>query len=204
MRKLRAGLRSEVDPRARARRQFGMAGDEVGMQVSFNDVRDAQALLGRLFQVDFDVTLRIDDGGFAFRPDHIRSVRQAAEIKLFEVHGLLEIIPCGAGPWPARGPRSRCRRPHKNAYSPSSSCTMLCAPYSLRRASVIPAVCTATARLEVPSYTKSPTSDSMLPSNIRPTISALRLITGEPELPPMISLVVTKSSGVARFSLSRP
>ena len=41
----------------------------------------------------------------------------------------------------------------------------------------------------------------MLPSKIRPTISALRLITGEPELPPMMSLVVTKSSGVARSSL---
>jgi hypothetical protein len=44
----------------------------------------------------------------------------------------------------------------------------------------------------------------MLPSKIRPTISPLALITGDPELPPMMSLVVTKLSGVARLSLSRP
>ena len=44
----------------------------------------------------------------------------------------------------------------------------------------------------------------MLPSKISPTSSPFRLMTGEPELPPMMSLVDTKSSGVERSSLSRP
>jgi len=38
----------------------------------------------------------------------------------------------------------------------------------------------------------------MFPSKIRPTISASRLITGLPELPPMMSFVDTPFSGVAR------
>src|SRR5690348_14870365 len=36
----------------------------------------------------------------------------------------------------------------------------------------------------------------MLPSKMSPTSSPARLTTGDPELPPMMSLVVTKSSGV--------
>ena len=40
----------------------------------------------------------------------------------------------------------------------------------------------------------------MLPSKMRPTISASRLTTGEPELPPMMSFVVTKLNGVSRSS----
>ena len=43
----------------------------------------------------------------------------------------------------------------------------------------------------------------MLPSKIRPTSSPARLTTGDPELPPMMSLVVTKSSGVERSILAR-
>src|SRR5947208_3307129 len=38
----------------------------------------------------------------------------------------------------------------------------------------------------------------MLPSKISPTISAFALMTGEPELPPMMSLVETKLNGVFR------
>ena len=41
----------------------------------------------------------------------------------------------------------------------------------------------------------------MLPSNTRPTTSPLRLTTGEPELPPMMSLVVTKFIGTSSRSL---
>jgi hypothetical protein len=36
----------------------------------------------------------------------------------------------------------------------------------------------------------------MLPSKINPTSSAFLLITGEPELPPMMSFVETKLNGV--------
>ena len=39
----------------------------------------------------------------------------------------------------------------------------------------------------------------MLPSKIRPTTSLSRLTTGLPELPPMMSAVETKLSGVSRF-----
>ncbi len=42
----------------------------------------------------------------------------------------------------------------------------------------------------------------MLPSKIRPTISAFLLMTGLPELPPMMSAVQTKLNGVFRSSLS--
>src|ERR1017187_3602355 len=103
--------------------------------------------------------------------------------------------------WSARSGNETAKPPLP--YSLSISLTSRSAPYNLRSASVMPAVCTATARLVVPSYTKSPTNDSMLPSKISPTMSAFRLITGEPELPPIMSLVVTKSRGVARSSLSR-
>ena len=40
----------------------------------------------------------------------------------------------------------------------------------------------------------------MLPSKIRPTTSLSRLTTGLPELPPMMSAVETKFSGVSSFS----
>src|SRR5690349_18192194 len=63
-------------------------------------------------------------------------------------------------------------------------------------ASRIEAECTETARFWASSYTKSPTRDWMLPSKMIPTNSALRLITGLPELPPMMSHVDTKLNGV--------
>jgi len=40
----------------------------------------------------------------------------------------------------------------------------------------------------------------MLPSNTRPTYSPSRFTTGLPELPPMMSFVLAKLSGVARSS----
>jgi hypothetical protein len=39
-----------------------------------------------------------------------------------------------------------------------------------------------------------------LPSKIKPISSAFLLIVGEPELPPMMSSVVTKLKGVERFT----
>ena len=47
----------------------------------------------------------------------------------------------------------------------------------------------------------APPSESMLPSNAKPTISPARLTTGLPELPPVMSLVVTKVKRCAGFSL---
>ena len=60
--------------------------------------------------------------------------------------------------------------------------------------------CTATARLTLGSKPYSPPSDWMLPSKMSPTISPFWLMTGDPELPPMMSLVVQKSNGVFRSS----
>jgi len=48
---------------------------------------------------------------------------------------------------------------------------------------------------------KSSTSDWILPSKIRPTSSAFLLMTGLPELPPMMSAVQTKLKGVLRSSV---
>src|SRR5947208_1203758 len=48
---------------------------------------------------------------------------------------------------------------------------------------------------------KSSTSDWMLPSKMMPTSSALPLMTGLPELPPMMSAVQAKLNGVFRLSL---
>ena len=42
----------------------------------------------------------------------------------------------------------------------------------------------------------------MLPSNAAPITEPSRAITGDPELPPMMSLVVTKSITVAGSSLA--
>ena len=64
--------------------------------------------------------------------------------------------------------------------------------YILRSASVIPRECTLTVRPTSVEKMKRLETPSMFESNTRPTTSALRLITGLPELPPMMSLVETK------------
>ena len=52
-----------------------------------DDVLDAQAGSRGLVQVLIDVPLRIDHCRFASIPNEIGSMRKAAEIELFEVHG---------------------------------------------------------------------------------------------------------------------
>ena len=86
MRKRGAGPRAHVDLRARSRRQFVVPGNEVGVQVRFDHVSDAQAVLARFFDVKLDVTLRVHHRGHTVRTNHVRSVRQAAQIELFEIH----------------------------------------------------------------------------------------------------------------------
>src|SRR5207247_2064822 len=73
------------------------------------------------------------------------------------------------------------------------------ASYTLRRASVIAGAQTETARACLSVMAKSSTNDWMLPSKMMPTNSALRLMTGLPELPPMMSAVQTKLNGVFKF-----
>jgi len=64
--------------------------------------------------------------------------------------------------------------------------------YIFRNASVIPLECTLTVRPISLEKMKRFEMPSMFESNTRPTTSAFRLITGLPELPPMMSFVDTK------------
>ena len=59
---LRLGCGAEIDRRAGAIAQLEMAGDEVGVEVREEDVRDSQAVLPGERDVLIDVALRIDDG----------------------------------------------------------------------------------------------------------------------------------------------
>ena len=69
-----------------------VSGDEVGVQMGFDDVFDAQAVLGGGLEINVDIALRVDDGGDAVGPDQIRGVGQTSEVELFEYH-LDETIP---------------------------------------------------------------------------------------------------------------
>ncbi len=86
MLKLNARLFTKDDLRARARRDFLMAANEISVQVRFDYVFDFEPLRRSFFQILIDITLRIDDDCLAIRPNQIRSMRQAAKIKLFEIH----------------------------------------------------------------------------------------------------------------------
>ena len=63
-----------------------VAGNKIRVQVSFKNVPDGQPVVGRRLQIKIHVTLGIDHDCFAFRSEHVRSMGQTAEIKLFEVH----------------------------------------------------------------------------------------------------------------------
>jgi len=73
--------------RAGAFGALAMAGHEIGMEVCFDDVGDAQTQVGGGIQVDLDVELEVHHGGDAIGPDHVGCVGQAAQVKLFEKHG---------------------------------------------------------------------------------------------------------------------
>ncbi len=86
MRERGAGLGAQINVRAGERCQLLVAGNEIGVQVSFNHVGDAEAVFDGVFDVDADVALRIHHGGDAVRTDHVGSMGQASEIELLEVH----------------------------------------------------------------------------------------------------------------------
>src|SRR5712692_1614457 len=86
MRKCCSCFITEDDFSSGARRQLAMTAHEVRMQMSLDDVLDLEILSFRFFNVLIDVALRIDDSGFAFRSDQIRSVSETAEIELLEEH----------------------------------------------------------------------------------------------------------------------
>ncbi len=76
MRELGLGLRSDINFRASARRQFFVSGNKVGVQMGFEYVADLEILLLGGLQINFHVALRIDDRRFALRSDHVRSMGQ--------------------------------------------------------------------------------------------------------------------------------
>ena len=98
------GLRlgAQVDGRAGPIAQLEVAGEEVGVQVRQEHVRDAQAVLAREREVLLDVALRIDDGGHAgvLVADEIRRVRETVQIELLEDHAAAPrgpaVVQCGS------------------------------------------------------------------------------------------------------------
>ncbi len=84
----RLRLRTEIDPDAGTVPQLEMSGDEVGVKVREEDVRDPQVVLGREGEILIDVALRIDHGcrARAGVADQVRGVCQAIQVKLLQDH----------------------------------------------------------------------------------------------------------------------
>lgn len=64
-----------------------MAGDEVRVEMGFDDVLDAEVFLAGEVNVDVDVALGVDHGGNAFGGDEVGGVGEAAQEELFDEHG---------------------------------------------------------------------------------------------------------------------
>ena len=58
--------------------KFFMSGDEVGVQMGFENVADFQIMLPRSFQIDFDISLRIHDYRLALGTKQVGGMRQTA------------------------------------------------------------------------------------------------------------------------------
>ena len=65
--------------------EFGVAGDEVGVEMGFDDPADADVEAGGGFDVEIDVALRVDDGGFSGVMDEVGGVGETAEIEAFDI-----------------------------------------------------------------------------------------------------------------------
>ena len=85
------GLRTgaEMDRRAATVAQFQMAGYEIGVEMSEEDVTDLEAETCGVSQVLLDVALGIDDDGgrTSLVSQQIRRVCQTAQVVLFQDHG---------------------------------------------------------------------------------------------------------------------
>ncbi len=80
--KVACAVFAEVDAGSGALGKLVMAGDEVGVEVGFDDVLDAEILLAGEVEVEVDVALGVDDGGDTFAGDDVGGVGQAAEEEL--------------------------------------------------------------------------------------------------------------------------
>ena len=84
----RAGGGAEVDGRAGAIAQLQVAGQEVGMKVGEEDVRDPQPVVRGEGEVAVHVPLGVDHGrnSAGFVPDQVGRVREAIEVELLQDH----------------------------------------------------------------------------------------------------------------------
>ena len=80
--------RAQVNRRTGTIAQLKMPGYKVGVEVREEHMANVQSLPFRIFEIDFDVSLRIDDDGCAGRliRDQIGCMRKAAQVILFEDH----------------------------------------------------------------------------------------------------------------------
>ncbi len=72
--------------------KFFVPGDEVRVQVRFEDVADFEILLFGGLEINIDVALRVDDRCLALGADHVGGVRQTGQVELLKVHW--ELPPC--------------------------------------------------------------------------------------------------------------
>jgi hypothetical protein len=68
------GLRSHVDAGAGSRCQLAVAGNEIGMKMSFEDVANGNVVLLCGLQVNLYITLRIDYNSLSFGRQHVGRV----------------------------------------------------------------------------------------------------------------------------------
>src|SRR5687767_11601825 len=95
----RARLFAEDDLRTGALGEFLVTAHKISVQVRFDHVLEFEFLGSGFGEILVNVTLRIDNRGFAFRADQIRSVGQTSQIELFEIHfvrplGSLYLVLC--------------------------------------------------------------------------------------------------------------
>lgn len=79
----------EQETRTRATREGPTTGDEVGVDMRFGDVRDAQSFVRRGVKILVDVTVRIDDECFAggLAADEPARLREPLIVESLEQHG---------------------------------------------------------------------------------------------------------------------
>ena len=82
-----------VDARSSAPGKLMMAGDEVGVQMRFDNVLDLQAPLPGGVYVNVDVALRVDHGRDPFRGDQVGGVGQTPEKKMFHRNRIHVLCP---------------------------------------------------------------------------------------------------------------
>jgi hypothetical protein len=68
-------------------------GNEIRRKMGFENVSNRRALLLGGFDIDVDITLRIDDNSFFAGNEEIGSVGEATQIELLEIHVCLQLRP---------------------------------------------------------------------------------------------------------------